>query len=180
MVNTKWSQWSLKQRGSAALEAGLKSPKCSTRGKRFPHPCSSCAQGPWHTKNCYFFQISRNLGTRAHVRSRWENILFRRHVHLSLMYLSISVSKFWTWPLLKLWRLLVTVGRKGGARSGSASQALGSDGPRGSRAPTCNEGALNCKSPVTDKKIPWQWRIAVQGLNCSLCLLTSQQATSDW
>lgn len=39
-------------------------------------------------------QIYGNLEKHVHVRSRGENVDFQRHVHLSLIYVSISVSKF--------------------------------------------------------------------------------------
>lgn len=42
----------------------------------------------------FSFQIYGNLEKHIHVRSRGENVDFQRHVHLSLIYVSISVSKF--------------------------------------------------------------------------------------
>lgn len=39
-------------------------------------------------------QIYGNLEKHIHVRSRGENVDFQSHVHLSLIYVSISVSTF--------------------------------------------------------------------------------------
>lgn len=100
---------------------------------------------------------------------------FQRHVHLSLIYLNISVSKFWTQPLLKPPSLPVTAGWNKGARLttlpgpgrlGHPGQTLAAlqpphpsprqRSPRGARAPMYNIGVLDRKSPGTDRKLLWQ------------------------
>lgn len=67
-------------------------------------------------KELLFFQIHGNPEQHAHVTSREENFFFQRHVRSSLIYLNISVSKFWTQPSLKPSSLPVTAGQNAGAR----------------------------------------------------------------
>lgn len=128
------------------------------------------------------FQIYGNLEKHIHMKSRGENTEFQRHVHLSLTYVNTRVSKFWTEPSLKTSSLSVTAGWNGGARL-ALLVAWGDEGsvtarppspqpcPQGARAPMDNRGVMDCKISRYCSQTSWQWRIAVQSLNDSLCFL---------
>lgn len=98
------------QRDSAALGAHLQQEK-----KVFLSLLKLCSM-TLINEGLLSFQIYGNLEKHIHVKSRGKTLNFKRHVHLSLIYVNISVSKFWTEPSLKPSSLSVTAGWNGGAR----------------------------------------------------------------
>lgn len=147
-------------------------------------------------KELPFFQIYGNPEQHAHVTSRGENI-FSSKTCSPKPYL----SQYRCFQILNtaFTQALEPADGSWGKRGcqpgqprqvwlprGDASSITASPpsprqrSPPSASAPIDNVGVLDCKSPATGKKLGWQWRIAVQSLNCSLCFLTSQQATADW